>query len=73
MKKDIVEMTDGTKYIALSNYNSMRGYYIDQIIIVDDFRWNIYSEKYKLIDLLEHRLSCISCVPEEFLKQEYEW
>jgi len=73
MKKDNIEMNDGTRYKAFSNYNNTRGHWIDQIIIVDDYKWKVYDQQEELISWLKYRLGCVSCVPEEFQIQEYEW
>lgn len=71
--KDSIVMDDGTKYKAFSSDNNARGHYIDQIIVVDDSRWDVYQQQYELIDFLKYRLYCTSCVPEEYQIQEYEW
>jgi len=65
-------MEDGTKYIVISNPNSVRGCNIDQMIIVDDYRWEIYNQQWQVIDEIKFRM-LKSCVPDEFQIQEYEW
>ncbi len=70
--KEYIEMEDGTRYKHFSNYNNARGHKIDQIILVDDFRWDIYQEQFELIDYLKSKVS-VSCVPDEFLIQQYEY
>lgn len=70
--KDSVTMEDGTKYRAISREEQVRGYSIDQLIIVDDLRWEIYNKQKDVIEYIKYRLE-ISCVPEEFQVQQYEW
>lgn len=71
-KRDSVAMEDNTKYRAVSKEEQVRGYNVDQIIIVDDYRWKIFDKQWELIDYLKSRL-VTSCVPEEFQIQKYEW
>lgn len=71
--KDSIFMEDGTKYKAFPTYNHARGHIVDQIIIVDDNRWEVYQKQYELIDWLKYRLGCVSCVPEEFQILEFEY
>ncbi len=65
-------MEDGTIYKAFPTYNHVRGHCIDQLIIVDDPRWMVYDNQYELLDWIDNRMY-MSCVPEEFLVQKYEW
>lgn len=67
-----IEMDDDTLYCVFPNYNHVRGYQIDQLIVVDDFRWEIYNQQEELIDWIKYRMKH-SCVPEEFQVQKYEW
>lgn len=73
IRKDNIIMKDETQYIALPTYNHARGHCFDQLIIVDDSRWEVYGKQYELIDWIKYRLSCASYVPEEFQILEYEW
>jgi hypothetical protein len=73
MLRDTIKMEDGTWYQAFPTFNHVRGHTIDQIIIVDDSRWNVYQQQYELIDWLKYRMDCTSCVPEEFQILTYEW
>lgn len=70
--KDYIIMEDGTKYKIFPTYNHVRGHCIDQLIIVDDDRWEVYNQQHELIDWIKYRMF-MSCVPEEFQIQEYEW
>ena len=70
--RDKILMDDDTQYITFSTYNNVRGHCIDQLIIVDDFRWEVYSKQYELIDWIKYRM-WMSCVPEEFQELKYEW
>jgi len=72
IRKDVIEMSDNTKYKAFSNYNHVRGHYIDQLVIVDDFRWNVHMQQEELISWIKYRMMH-SCVPKEFQIQEYEY
>lgn len=73
IRRDEIIMEDDVKYKAFPTYNHARGHCIDQIIIVDDNRWEVYQQQYELIDWLKYRLDCTSCVPEEFQILKYEW
>lgn len=73
MQKDVILMEDGTKYRSFPTYNHTRGHIVDQVIIVDDCRWKVYNQQSELINWLKYRMDCVSCVPEEFQIQEYEW
>jgi len=72
IQKDNIIMSDKTKYKAFSTYNHVRGHYIDQIIIVDDCRWEVLVQQYELIEDIKYRMTH-SCVPKEFQIQKYEW
>jgi hypothetical protein len=66
-------MRDGTKYMAVSsNPEKLRGIKVDQIILVDDFRWNVYMHQREILRELHGRI-LNSCVPDNLLIQEYEW
>ncbi len=72
-RQDLVLMDDGTRYKAFTNNtDSLRGVLVDQIILVDDYRWGVILQQHGLISYLKERLHR-SCVPEEFQIQEYEW
>ena len=69
-------MNDGveTKYIALNpNDDYIRGINLDQLILVDDYRWKILNKHYDYINQCIKPCLCRSCVPEEFQIQEYKW
>lgn len=70
--KDYIIMEDDTRYKIFPTYNHVRGHCIDQLIIVDDDRWEVYDVQHELIDWIKYRMF-MSCVPEEFQIQEYEW
>jgi predicted HAD superfamily hydrolase len=72
MSDKSIEMNDGTKYYIFPTYNHVRGYCIDQLIIVDDYRWEVLYQEEELIDWIKYRMMH-SCVPEEFKIQKYEW
>lgn len=72
-RKDLIEMNDRTRYKAFPTYNHARENIIDQVIIVDDNRWNVYQQQFELINWLKYRMECTSCVPEEFQIQKYEY
>ena len=66
------EMQDGTIYKCFSTEEKTRGLRIDQIILVDDDRWEVDWQQFELIDSLKHRMY-MSYVPDEFQIQRYEW
>ena len=64
-----------TRYYAINpnSENGIMGTRLDQLIIVDDERWEILD---KHGDFINHCINpCLvsSCVPEEFKIQKYEW
>lgn len=61
-----VLLMDGTEYFIISNKRSLQGRKMDQLIIAEDGRGNVYQEKYPLIREARKVLS-LSCVPEDFL------
>lgn len=69
---DYIIMEDDTRYKIFPTYNHVRGHCIDQLIIVDDDRWEVYAQQYELIDWIKYRMF-MSCVPEELQIQRYEW
>lgn len=72
MDKTSAEMNDGTLYKIFPTHNHVSGYRIDQLIIADDCRWEVYREQWELIDQIKYRM-LHSNVPEGFLVQEYEY
>lgn len=67
-----IEKTDGTIYRVFSNPDRVRGYMIDQLIVVDDFHWDIYNEQRELIKQIRFAM-CRSCVPDQLQVQRYEY
>jgi hypothetical protein len=65
-------MEDGTIYQIMSFSKSMRGEKFDQLIIINDFRFNVYNQFPLEIYELKERIKFYSCVPEEFQVQEYQ-
>ena len=65
-------MEDGTKYLFMPNLTELYGITIDQLIIVDDFRWNILYDKCKIIKAITMSIRSYSCVPEQYQIQKYE-
>jgi len=72
LRENYIEMNDATRYYIFSTHNHVRGHIIDQLIIVDDSRWEVYQQQAELIEWIKYRM-CYSCVPEEYQIQEYEW
>jgi len=71
--KDKIIMEDETQYVAFPTYNHVRGHCIDQVVIVDDFRWSVDKQQIELLDWIRYRLECTSCVPEELQELRFEW
>lgn len=74
-KKECLRFADGTKIIPITNaslFSSKRPALIDQLILFDDFRWLIESDKTEMIRNIKKFLLCRSCVPEEFQIIFYE-
>ena len=72
ISNDYIEMHDGTVYRIFPTFNHVRGHFISQLFIVDDFRWMVFKKQAELIDWIKYRL-VYSDVPEEFQIQKYEW
>lgn len=56
---------DKVEYLILNSPKQLLGIYIDQLIIADDHRWEIYEHRHTLISRAKELLSK-SCAPEEF-------
>lgn len=66
-------LTDGTRIIAIGySENWQRRYKFDQLILFDDDRWLIETNKREEINNIRHRTMYISNVPEEFQILLYE-
>jgi hypothetical protein len=75
VKKSQIIMEDDTEYFAISpdSYDSLRGYKFDQLIIVDDDRWEILYKHCGIINYIKQRILYYSFVPESFQVQKFEW
>ncbi|PXV88443.1 hypothetical protein C8E03_108170 [Lachnotalea glycerini] len=74
-KKEFLKLADETKIIPITNTNllsSRRAVRIDQLILFDDDRWLIESNKAENILKIKRFLLCHSCVPEEYQILKYE-
>lgn len=68
-----MRLKDGTEIFGLYENRPNKGRMIDQLILFDDDRWLIKSEKHNFIHLImQYFVSQYSCVPEEFQILEYE-
>lgn len=63
-------LKDGTKIFAIYSENSVRGRYIDQLIVCDD---DTYYKHCDLIDYIKWVSMSRSCVPEEFKILDFEY
>lgn len=68
-----VILNDGTEIFIVNYIKDIRGKNFDQVMICDDYRWNIYIEKSYLIREIILEIGWKSCVPEEFLVMRYEF
>jgi hypothetical protein len=57
---------DGTKVIPIRSSQNQRGLKIDQLILCDDERWEIYRKRYDDISLTRLTSMSITNVPDEF-------
>lgn len=70
---NVIKLMDDTE-IRLVNYlKEARGVSFDQIIICDDYRWNVLEEKDWFIRELRLETAWRSCVPEEHQVLKYEF
>lgn len=70
-----IRLKDGTEIIGLyeNRIGGLRGYRLDQLILFDDKRWMIKSDKCGFImQIIKKCMSWDSWVPEEFQILEYE-
>ena len=68
-----VFLKDGTIYVPIISDDAyLRGVRFDQIIYVDDYRWNVFSRRYDVIKMIR---SCLSGLFSEtkYEEQRYEW
>lgn len=74
-KKECLKLADGTMIIPIAT-TSLQSYRravrIDQLILFDDDRWLIESNKAENILKIKRFLLCHSCVPEEYQILKYE-
>ena len=66
-----IVMSDGTSYIPATRQT--RGLRFDQIILVDDYRWELLTDEFDFINDILLPSLINSCVPEDFQVIQYEW
>ena len=66
-----IEVSDGTRYFAITDIRQTYGIVFDQIIIVDDVRNDVLFVKGGIIENIRGRLSTV--VPEGFKVQILHW
>ncbi len=72
--KDKVITEDESLYMIVpQEIDKLRGLRFDQLILVDDERWQLLDKHYYLIKDFENYVISTSCVPDEFKIQKYEW
>jgi adenylate kinase len=70
--KNTIMMKDGTHYIPIGNANQIRGCRYDQIILVDDERWEVLVKRAN--DINEVRLMLSGTLDgSPYETQHYEW
>ena len=64
----VADFKDGSVVRAFPNMciQSLRGYRLDQIILADDSRKQIYDKRYDDIKFIFDNCMMITCIPEEF-------
>lgn len=72
-----VVMESGTVFEAIigdcRDWHRYKGFKYDQLIIVDDQRFQVLISRSGILEQLFEALNDRSCVPEEFRVQFYEW
>lgn len=71
--KKKITLKDGTEIVPIYKKDDLKGKYFDQMMICDDYRWNILSSNEDLISYTYIDLAYKSCVPEEFFTMKYEY
>ena len=66
-------MGDGTTYMPIFNEQNLRGMYFDQMIVVDDERYNVFRVKNDIIQQCSMRLYPDSCIPDNIKIQTLTW
>ena len=61
-----IRMKDGSQITGISFAEHLRGHKYDQLILVDDKRWNILTDKAVEIDQIIEQTMYMSDVPKEF-------
>ena len=69
LRRGILVFADGTVFRIISEND--KGAKIDQLIVCDDYRWNVFLEQHDLIEMAKIRMM-LSCVPDEYKLQRYE-
>jgi hypothetical protein len=70
--KCIAIFKDGTELRVINPNSELRGYKIDQLILFDNNKWEIYSHRNEDIRLIKTLLMFSSNIPKEFQILEYE-
>lgn len=71
-EKSFIRLKDGTEIFGLYE-NSQKGCHMHQMILFDDDRWLIKSERTEFIHFIKDCfINYYSCVPEEYKILEYE-
>lgn len=72
--KNKVMLKDGTTIHVLNDMNDLRGYRLDQLMLCDDYRWDInYHRDSFIMAALQLAIYPRSCVPNDFIIMEYEY
>lgn len=72
-RQSYIYLKDGTVIFGLYENRPNKGHKLDQLILFDDDRWLIKSERYDFIHfIIQYFVNQYSCVSEEFQILEYE-
>lgn len=72
--RNIVYLKDGTTIegIAFTNDRNLRGYRFDQLILFDDYRWEVEWAREEEIRIIRELTMQLTNVPEDFQILKYE-
>lgn len=70
--RSTVVLIDRTELSIVNDITDIVGNNYDQLMVCDDYRWNVFEKKELLINAVVSSMKYYSCVPEEFQVMRYE-
>ena len=71
--KDRIVFEDETEIYAIRNIDNVRGKKLDQLILCDDERWHIWTDRKIFIENVLSYIMGHTCVPNEHIVMKFEY